>query len=84
MCAHKPNNAPPITQTHHCTTSCCAADLFLALQLVTAKSSEVNVNVVPSDPNSNADAVEHAVPEQFISSFKDGKLITVAASHSGG
>ncbi|GBF94818.1 hypothetical protein Rsub_07990 [Raphidocelis subcapitata] len=53
-------------------------------QLVTAKSSEVNLTVVPADPNSDADAVEHAVPEQFISSFQKGKLVTVAASHGGG
>jgi hypothetical protein len=59
---------PPPTHTHK--------------QLVTAKSSEVNLTVVPADPNE--DAVEHAVPEQFISSFKGGRLVTVAASHSGG
>jgi hypothetical protein len=53
-------------------------------QLVTAKSSEVNLTVVPADPDSDADAVEHAVPEQFISSFQGGKLVTVAASHGGG
>jgi len=53
-------------------------------QLVTAKSSEVNLTVVPADPGSDADAVEHAVPEQFISSFQNGKLVTVAANHSGG
>ncbi|KAI8476335.1 MAG: adenylate cyclase-associated CAP [Monoraphidium minutum] len=53
-------------------------------QLVTAKSSEINLTVVPADPNSGADAVELPVPEQFISSFKGGKLVTVAASHSGG
>jgi adenylyl cyclase-associated protein len=51
---------------------------------VTAKSSEVNLTVVPADPESDADAVEHPVPEQFISSFKAGRLVTVAASHSGG
>jgi adenylyl cyclase-associated protein len=53
-------------------------------QLVTAKSSEVNVTVVPDAADEGADAVEHAVPEQFISHFKDGRLVTVAASHSGG
>ena len=50
---------------------------------MTAKSSEVNLTVVPADP-STEDAVEHPVPEQFISSFKNGTLGTVAASHSGG
>lgn len=52
-------------------------------QLVTAKSSEVNLTVVP-DPETDRDAVEHAVPEQFISSFQGGRLVTVAASHGGG
>jgi adenylyl cyclase-associated protein len=53
------------------------------VQVVTAKSSEVNVVVVPDNPEKE-DAVEHAVPEQFVSNFKDGKLVTTAASHGGG
>jgi adenylyl cyclase-associated protein len=57
-------------------------------QLVTAKSSEVNLTVVPTAEEMDAqgmDAVEHAVPEQFVSTFgKDGKLLTVPASHGGG
>ena len=53
-------------------------------QVVTAKSSEVNVTVVPADPSGGADAVEHAVPEQFISTFVAGKLVTLPASHGGG
>jgi len=52
-------------------------------QVVTAKSSEVNVQVTPADMDAE-DVAEHAVPEQFISSFKEGKLITVAACHGGG
>lgn len=52
-------------------------------QVVSAKSSEMNVVVVAADPEKE-DAVEHAVPEQFISSFRGGRLVTVAASHSGG
>jgi adenylyl cyclase-associated protein len=56
---------------------------FPRLQVVTAKSSEVNLVVVAADPSAE-DAVEHAVPEQFISTFKDGKLVTTAASHGGG
>lgn len=55
-----------------------------SFQLVTAKSSEVNLTVVPADPDSGADAEEHAVPEQFISTFQGSRLVTVAASHSGG
>lgn len=53
------------------------------LQVVTAKSSEVNVMVTPADPDTE-DVAEHAVPEQFISSFKEGKLVTTAACHGGG
>jgi adenylyl cyclase-associated protein len=52
-------------------------------QVVTAKSSEVNVVVMADNPEKE-DAVEHAVPEQFVSNFKDGKLVTTAASHGGG
>lgn len=52
-------------------------------QVVTAKSSEVNIVLVAADPSAE-DVVEHPVPEQFISTFKDGKLITTAASHGGG
>jgi adenylyl cyclase-associated protein len=51
--------------------------------VVTAKSSEVNVVLVAPDP-SQEDVKEHAVPEQFISTFRGGKLITTAASHGGG
>ena len=50
---------------------------------MTAKSSEVNLTVVPADQGGDADAVEYAVPEQFVSSFQGGRLVTVAASHSG-
>jgi len=53
------------------------------LQVVTAKSSELNLVLVAADPSAE-DVVEHPVPEQFISTFKDGKLITTAASHGGG
>ncbi|KAG2497073.1 hypothetical protein HYH03_005069 [Edaphochlamys debaryana] len=64
----------------------CAADPNF--QVVTAKCSAVNVVVIP-DPEGAAggaepeDPVEHAVPEQFISTFQGGKLVTVAAAHSG-
>jgi adenylyl cyclase-associated protein len=47
---------------------------------VTAKCSEINV-VVVSGPEE--DPAEHAVPEQFISSFKGGRLVTEAAVHAG-
>lgn len=55
----------------------------VAAQLVTAKASEVNLVVVAAEPQQQG-AAEHAVPEQFISTFKNGRLVTVAASHGGG
>ena len=52
--------------------------------MVTAKCSEINVHVLPEDTTGQEDVVEHAVPEQFISSFdKTGQLVTRAAAHSG-
>eukprot|EP00878_Enallax_costatus_P032872 GHUV01036191.1.p2 GENE.GHUV01036191.1~~GHUV01036191.1.p2 ORF type:complete len:106 (-),score=21.15 GHUV01036191.1:129-446(-) len=57
--------------------------LIFVAQVVTAKSSEVNVLVVAANPEAE-DVAEHAVPEQFISTFERGKLVTVAASHGGG
>jgi hypothetical protein len=50
---------------------------------VTAKSSEVNLVLVAADPAAQ-DVVECPVPEQFISTFRGGKLVTHAASHGGG
>jgi adenylyl cyclase-associated protein len=47
---------------------------------VTAKCSEINVVVVASPEE---DPVEHAVPEQFISSFRGSKLVTEASVHAG-
>lgn len=52
-------------------------------QIVTAKCSEVNVTVVPdADSAADEEPEEQPIPEQFISSFKAGKLITTAAAHS--
>jgi hypothetical protein len=53
------------------------------LQVVTAKSSEVNLLVLAANPDAE-DVAEHAVPEQFISTFVNGKLVTTAASRGGG
>lgn len=55
----------------------------VCMQVVTAKSSEVNILVVAANPEAE-DVAEHAVPEQFISTFENGRLVTVAASHGGG
>ncbi|KAH7292588.1 hypothetical protein KP509_29G076200 [Ceratopteris richardii] len=50
--------------------------------ITTAKSSEVNV-LVPGETE-DADLVEHALAEQFLSVFKDGSFVTTPVSHSGG
>jgi len=50
--------------------------------ITTAKSSAVNV-LVPG-PTVDSDPVEHALPEQFLNSFKDGHFTTTPVSHSGG
>lgn len=50
--------------------------------ITTAKSSEINV-LVPGK-SEDADLVEHALPEQFVSVYKDGSFVTTPVSHSGG
>lgn len=50
--------------------------------ITTAKSSAINV-LVPG-PTDDSDPVEHALPEQFLNSFKDGQFTTTPVSHSGG
>lgn len=54
----------------------------LGVDITTAKSSEVNVMVPGSTPD--ADLVEHAIPEQYISQYKSGKFVTAPVSHSAG
>lgn len=61
--------------------------LYLGLKsldaaITTAKSSAVNV-LVPG-ATEDSDPVEHALPEQFLNSFKDGQFTTTPVSHSGG
>ena len=48
-------------------------------QLTTAKISEMNVVVmgVEGEPQ------ECAIPEQFVSKYRDGKMVTEAVTHSG-
>ncbi|EFN50763.1 hypothetical protein CHLNCDRAFT_142506 [Chlorella variabilis] len=50
--------------------------------ITTAKSSEVNV-VVPG-ASEEADPVESAIPEQFVSRYRGGRWVTEPVSHSGG
>jgi adenylyl cyclase-associated protein len=47
---------------------------------VTAKCSEINVTLTGGEGEEPSS--EMAVPEQFITTFKGGKLVTVAANHS--
>lgn len=34
--------------------------------------------------NPEEDSVEHAIPEQFVTKFVDGKFVTKAVEHVGG
>ena len=56
------------------------SEASLGVAITTAKSSAINV-VVPG--RGDADPLELPVPEQFVSTFKDGKLVTEAVTHSG-
>jgi len=51
------------------------------VRVITAKCSEVNIVVVPA--SEEADPEEHPIPEQFVSSFRGGKLVTESVAHSG-
>ena len=52
-------------------------------EVVTCKSESLNV-LVPEDMEAeNPDFKELPVPEQLKSTYKDGKLVTVALSHVG-
>ena len=48
--------------------------------ITTAKASAINV-IVLGAPDSEADPVEHPVPEQFVSRFEGGKLVTQPVTH---
>ncbi|MEW5301048.1 MAG: hypothetical protein WDW36_003931 [Sanguina aurantia] len=56
-------------------------------QIITAKCSALNVIVVASAvegaSQEECDPVELPIPEQFITTFREGRLVTVAAAHSG-
>ncbi|MED6134364.1 F-actin-capping protein subunit alpha [Stylosanthes scabra] len=53
----------------------------LETSISTAKSSEINIMVPGAEPD--GDWVEHALPQQYIHVFKDGRFETTSASHSG-
>eukprot|EP01025_Chloroclados_australasicus_P014313 TRINITY_DN1670_c0_g2_i1.p1 TRINITY_DN1670_c0_g2~~TRINITY_DN1670_c0_g2_i1.p1 ORF type:complete len:510 (-),score=79.18 TRINITY_DN1670_c0_g2_i1:341-1837(-) len=52
----------------------------LETTITTSKSSEVNISV----PTADGDFAEHPIPEQFVSSYRDGKFVTEPVSHSAG
>lgn len=54
--------------------------------MTTAKSSGVNIIVLASDEDGGKEAegpAEAAVPEQFVTRFRDGAWVTTPVSHSG-
>eukprot|EP00891_Asterochloris_glomerata_P007916 jgi/Astpho2/7916/Aster-06394 len=53
----------------------------LDVAITTAKSSEINL-VLPG--KGDADPVELPVPEQFVSTIQNGRLVTEPVSHGGG
>jgi adenylyl cyclase-associated protein len=64
----------------------CSAQVYLSESskgacITTAKSSEVNV-LVPG--GTDQDLVETPLPEQFSSTFENGKWVTVPVTHSAG
>lgn len=54
----------------------------LGASITTAKSSEINVLVPGTEPDS--DWAEHSLPQQYIHAYKDGQFVTTPVSHSGG
>lgn len=55
-----------------------------AATITTAQSSEINIVLMTGDINSDADPIELAVPEQFVTRIVDGRrLVTEPACHSG-
>ena len=51
------------------------------MAITTAKSSEINL-VMPG--KGDADPVELPIPEQFVSTIQNGRLVTEPVSHGGG
>jgi adenylyl cyclase-associated protein len=52
------------------------------IQIVTAKSSEMNVQLPPKSPED--DPQEVPIPEQYLSCVKGGKLVTTCVEHAAG
>lgn len=51
----------------------------LSASIATSLTSEVNI--VTPGKTENDDSVEHAIPEQFVSKFVNGKLVTGPSEH---
>jgi len=49
--------------------------------ITTAKSS--SITVIATKEGTDEDPIEESIPYQFLSTFKDGKLVTVPAEHTG-
>lgn len=89
-----PMDAPPVSyqknRISH-THSPFSSQLYLPrssldTDVTTAKSSGVNIVVLGSQEESADDAdgpAEAAVPEQFVTRFRDGAWVTTPVSHSG-
>ena len=56
------------------------SEASMSSSITTAKSSAVNV-LVPG--KEGEDMTELYIPEQFVSTFKDGRFVTEPVSHSG-
>lgn len=54
----------------------------ISAAITTAKSSEVNVIIPGNTPDD--DFVEAPIPEQFVSTYTNGRWVTKPVDHSGG
>lgn len=55
-----------------------------AVELTTAKSSELNVVALAGEGDGEAEPQEWAIPEQFVSRYVGGKFVTEPVQHSAG
>jgi Adenylate cyclase associated (CAP) C terminal len=69
----KPSSHTPNTQLY-------LPETQLSCDVTTAKSSGVNIIVMPGTEDGLP--VETAVPEQFVTRYKDGQWVTTPVSHS--
>jgi len=55
----------------------------LDVEVLTSKCSAVNILTPEATEDGDADFVERAVPEQFLTKIVNGKVVTTAVEHSG-